>query len=249
MRIVSFLLPTFLAWISVVQAAPLVFAAASLTDALTAVGDEYAKAGHEKPVFSFAASSALARQIEKGAPAALFVSADEQWMDYLSERKLLAPGTRTDLLGNRLVLIAPAAHPMTLTIEPDFPLERALDGGKLALADPDAVPAGKYAKAALTFLGLWDAVAPSVVRADNVRAALAFVERGEANAGVVYATDAAVAKNVVVAGVFPEASHPPIRYPAALIGAKPDAEAQTFFVFLQTDAAKAVFRSYGFSVK
>lgn len=228
-----------------VRADVLVFAAASLTDALTAVAEDYAATGAAKPVFSFAASSALARQIENGAPAAIFVSADEQWMDYLAERSLIDSASRVTLLGNRLVLISPT--PLMLEITAGVSLDTALAGGKLALADPDSVPAGKYAKAALERLGVWPSVERQVVRADNVRAALAFVERGEARLGVVYATDAAASRKVSVAGFFPQDSHPPISYPAALV--KADAQARTFFAYMQSDAAKAVYARFGFSVK
>jgi molybdate transport system substrate-binding protein len=227
----------------------LIFAAASLTEALTEIASAYEKTGAAKPVFSFASSSTLAKQIENKAPAAIFISADEQWMDYVAQRNLITPDSRVGLLGNWIVLVSTASDPLVLTIDKNFALAAALKGGKLALADPDSVPAGRYAKAALENLGVWSSVEAAVVRAENVRAALTFVERGEAKAGVVYATDAALAKNIRVVGVFPPESHPPIVYPAALVGANPDAEAKAFFAFMTSDAAKAIYRRYGFTVK
>jgi len=228
-------------------APPLVFAAASLADALTEVGAAYEKTGAVKPTFSFAASSALARQIENGAPAGLYISADEQWMDYVAARNLTTPGTRISLLANRIVLVAATALPIEIGV--GFPLAAALGRDKLALADPDSVPAGRYAKAALENLGVWRDIEANVVRAENVRAALTFVERGEAKAGVVYATDAALSKKVILVGVFPEISHPLITYPAALIGQNPNAEARAFYDFMSSDAAKNIYRRYGFAVK
>jgi molybdate transport system substrate-binding protein len=227
----------------------IVFAAASLTEAMTDAADAYARAGHPRPALSFAASSALARQIENGAPAGLFVSADEPWADYLEARKLLLPGSRVSFLANRLVLIAPADRPFKTKIGPHFPLTRLLGNGKLAMADPDSVPAGRYGKAALTKLGVWRAVEARVVRGDSVRAALRFVETGAAPAGIVYATDAAASRKVVVAGVFPESSHPPIRYPLALVAAHATPEAKAFRAWLLKKPAKAIFARYGFRVQ
>jgi molybdate transport system substrate-binding protein len=227
----------------------LVFAAASLSDALTEVGEAYAKSGKPKPALSFAASSALARQIENGAPAALFVSADEQWMDYTADRKLIAPGTRISFLGNTLVLVTPSDRPAKIDIAFGFPLAKVLNGGKLAMGDPDSVPVGKYGKAALENLGVWRDVEGSVVRADNARAALTFVERGEAAAGIVYATDAAVTKKVAVAGAFPEMSYPPVSYPIAVIAAHDTPAARAFRDFVIGPDGKAVFAKYGFTLK
>jgi molybdate transport system substrate-binding protein len=227
----------------------IVFAAASLTETLTEVGNAYAATGKAKPTFSFAASSALARQIENGAPAAIFASADEQWMDYLADRKLIVPSSRMTFLGNTLVLISPADKPLKVTIGYEFPLAAALGGGKLSMANPDSVPAGKYGKAALENLNVWRSVEGSVVRAQNVRGALAFVERGEAAAGIVYSTDAALTKKVVVVGTFPEISHGPITYPLAVVKGHDTPEARDFRAFMLSDAAKAVYRKYGFSVK
>jgi molybdate transport system substrate-binding protein len=235
--------------VTAAQADTLVFAAASLTDALTAVAAAYEKTGKPKPTLSFAASSALARQIESGAPAAMFISADEQWMDYVAERKLIDETSRVTLLGNSIVLIAPAADPISIKIAPNFALDRALGASKLSLADPDSVPAGKYAKAALENLGVWASVEKNMIRAENVRAALTFVERGEAKAGVVYATDAAIAKNVKVVDTFPPTSHPAITYPAALLGQNPTAEAKEFYAYLSGAPAKEIYRKFGFSVK
>ncbi len=226
-----------------------IFAAASLTEALSDVGKAYADAGHEPPVFSFAATSALARQIENGAPAALFISADEEWMDYLAARKLIDAPSRVSVLGNSLVLVVPKGEALDIAIGPQFDLAGALKGRKLSLADPTGVPAGRYAQAALISLGVWKTVEPLVVRADNVRAALTFVERKEAAAGIVYATDAALTDKVAVAGTFPATSHPPISYPLAIIAKNDSADARAFRDFLLSDPAKAIYRKYGFAVR
>lgn len=226
---------------------PVVLAAASLQESLTEAADAWAAKGHPRPVLSFAASSALARQVIAGAPADLFLSADEPWMDAVAKAGRLRAGTRATLLGNRLVLIAPAASNVRLTPGRGFPLARALGTGRLALADPDAVPAGKYAKAALTYLGVWSSVAAKVAPAENVRAALALVERGAAPFGVVYATDARASKAVRVAGVFPATSHPPIRYPVALLKTSRHQDAAGFRAFLFSKQGRAVFVRHGFS--
>jgi molybdate transport system substrate-binding protein len=223
-----------------------VFAAASLTNALQQVGDAYRRDTGKTVVFSFAASSALARQIEASSGADIFVSADTDWMDYLDSRGLIARASRVDLLGNRLVLIAPADSRIVLVAKPQFDLAGALGEGRLALADPAAVPAGKYAKAALTSLGVWDAVADKVVPAENVRVALAYVARGEAPLGIVYATDARADPKVRVVAVFPDDSYPHIVYPAALTKeAKP--QARTFLAYLSGARAKAIFKKAGFA--
>ncbi len=227
----------------------IVFAASSLTEALTDVGNAYAKTGKPKPVFSFAASSALARQIENGAPAGLFVSADEEWMDYLDQRKLIVPTSRTSFLGNTLVLITPADRPLNIAITMGFELKRTLGTSKLAIADPTGVPAGRYAKAALESLGIWQSVQDNVVRGDNVRSAMAFVERGEAMAGIVYGTDAALTKKVAVAGTFPASSYPTISYPLAIVTGHDGAAERAFRDFLLGDEAKAIYLKYGFSVR
>ncbi len=226
--------------------APLVLAAASLQESLTAAGEAWAKRGHAKPTISFAASSALARQIDAGAPADLFISADEPWMDDVQKSGHVAPGTRVSFLANRLVLIAPATSKGDLPIRKGMRLAQALGDGRLAMADPDSVPAGKYGKAALTTLGVWPQVQAKVARGESVRAALAFVERGEAPYGIVYETDAKASKTVRIVGVFPENTHPPITYPIARLTSSTSSEAEGFRLFLISAAGRAIFRSYGF---
>ena len=191
-----------------------VFAAASLTDAMKDISEIWVQAGHDAPRLSFASSSTLARQIEQGAPVNVFASADEQWMDNLARYDLIAEDTRHDLLGNDLVLVVPAYHPVQFDIGHGFDLPALLgSGGRLAIGDPAHVPAGIYAEQALRKLGLWDKVAAHLAPAPNVRSALLLVERGEAPAGIVYSTDAAASKAVAVAGVFPDSSHDPITLP------------------------------------
>ena len=227
------------------QAQPIVvFAAASLKNAL----DDVAALAVARPVISYGASSALARQIESGAPAQVFVSADLDWMDYLEKRKLLRDGTRRNLLGNRLVLIAPAGSRVQAEIKPGFPLAALLGAGRLATANPASVPAGKYTKAALEKLGVWDTVAGKLAPADNVRAALLLVARGEAPLGAVYATDAAIEAKVRVVAVFPAGSHPAIVYPAALTASAPSSGAAAEFLsLLGSPRARKVFERYGFT--
>ncbi len=225
---------------------PLVLAAASLQESLNAAADAFAAKGEARPVISFAASSALARQIDAGAPADLFISADEPWMDFLANKHLLKSGTRVSFLTNRLVLVAPAARTLDLPIRAGFPLATALGDGKLAMADPDSVPAGKYGKAALTNLGVWRAVEPKVARAENVRAALLLVSRDEARAGIVYETDARAARGVLVVGVFPEISHAPITYPLAIVAGSQNPAAARFRAFLLSAEGKAIFARFGF---
>jgi len=225
-----------------------VFAAASLTDSLKSVADAYQAKTGSKIVLSFGASSTLARQIEQGASADLFFSADTDWMDYLNKAGLIAPASRKDLLGNQLVLIAASTNSHELKIAPHFDLAGALGDGRLALADPASVPAGKYGKAALTTLGVWDSVASKVAPAENVRIALQYVARGEAPLGIVYATDAKAESAVRVAGVFPDDSHPPIIYPVALTKtASP--QAQAFLAFLEGAEARAIFVKAGFTAR
>ena len=226
-----------------------VFGAASLTDALQEIGKRYETRSGDRVRFSFAASSTLARQIEAGANANLFVSADEQWMDYLAERKLIVATSRVDLLGNRLVLIVPADSRVTVDVKPGFDLAGLLKDGRLATGDPAHVPVGKYAQEALTALGVWNVAEPKLARADSVRSALAFVERGEAPLGIVYATDAALTAKVRVAGMFPENSHKPVVYPMALVAGHASTSASAFYDFLRGDDAHAIFRKFGFSVK
>jgi molybdate transport system substrate-binding protein len=227
------------------QPAITVFAAASLTNALQAVGDGFTKETSIPVRFSFAASSALARQIENGSPAEVFFSADLEWMDYLEKRGLIQPDSRHDVLGNRLVLIAPADSTIKLKVEPHFGLAAALGKQHLATGDPDSVPIGRYAREALTSLGVWDDVAARLVRADSVRSALAFVDRGEAALGIVYETDARIDKGVRVVDVFPANTHAPIVYPIALTkSAKSDAA--RFVAYVRGPAGDLVFKAYGF---
>lgn len=226
-----------------------VFAAASLKNALDDAVKRYEAKTGGKVVVSYAASSALAKQIETGAPADIFFSADLDWMDYLEQKNLVDVASRQTLLGNTLVLIAPKDSTTSLTIEKDFPLLQALGpDGKLAMASVDSVPAGKYGKAALTYLGVWNAVEPRVAQAENVRAALAFVARGEAPLGIVYGTDAKSEPAVRVVGTFPADSHPKILYPVALLAAaKP--EARQFLDFLLSPEAAPAFEAQGFSMQ
>ena len=226
----------------------LVLAAASLQESMNAAADAWVARGHPRPVISFAASSALARQVEAGAPADLFVSADEQWMDALQGKGLLAPGTRADLVGNRLVVVAPLAGPRHVPSH-GAALARIIGAGPLAMADPDNVPAGKYGKAALIRLGAWDGVAGHVVRAENVRAALALVERGAAPFGIVYATDARASAKVRIVGLFPATSHPSITYPVALLKTASSPDADPFRRFLLSPAGRAIFARYGFGTR
>jgi len=231
---------------AVVAKAPLVLAAASLQESMNAAADAWAAQKHERPVISFGGSSALARQIEAGAPADMFVSADEDWMNELAGKGLIVPASRVSFLLNRLVLVAPVANAKHVAIGRGFPLAAMLGSGRLAMADA-AVPAGKYGEQALTALGVWGDVSPKVVRAENVRAALALVERGAVPFGIVYATDAFASKGVKIVGVFPEKSHPLISYPVAVLKAAPDsADAESFRRFLVSRAGKDIFRRYGF---
>jgi len=227
-----------------------VFAAASLTDALRDLGQQWQARGHAAPRFSFAASSALARQIEQGAPADLFISADEPWMDYVQQRELIVNATRRSVLGNALVLVAPtaSARPVELTRTTNL---AALLGpqGRISTGDPAHVPVGRYAEAALRWMGQWDAVSPRLARADNVRAALLLVERGEAPFGIVYATDAAASQGVRVVGTFPAESHPPVSYPFALVRrAEGNAEARALLAFVTGAEATPTWRRFGFSI-
>lgn len=224
-----------------------VFAAASLTDALQSAGKLYTAKTGDAVVFSFAGSSVLAKQIDASGGADIFISADEDWMDYLQKRGRIAATSRKDLLGNHLVLIAPKTSRIALDVAPHFPLLKALDGGRLAVADTGTVPAGRYAQAALSALGVWDDVSGRLASAENVRVALAYVARGEAPLGIVYRTDAMAEPAVKIVGTFPANTHPPIVYPAALIkGASPGAA--KFLAFLSTPPARAVFEKAGFSV-
>lgn len=225
-----------------------VFAAASLTNAMQDIGKEFEAATGNKVKFSFAASSLLARQIEAGGEADMFFSADTEWMSYLADRNLIQPATRKDVLSNRLVLIAAKDSTIKLEIKPGFPLAQALGNERLAVADPDSVPAGRYARSALTSLGVWGSVAEKLVRAENVRVALAYVARGEAPLGIVYETDAKAEPGVKVIGVFPADSHLPITYPVALTTSGTSAEAKAFLNYVNGPKAAAIFQKYGFIV-
>ena len=228
-----------------------VFAAASLTNAMQTLAQEWQAAGKGQVRMSFAASSALARQIEQGAAADIFASADEQWMDYLAQRNLIQPASRTSMLGNTLVLIAPASSAQgPVTVGRNLDLAGLLGPqGRITTGDPAHVPVGRYAQQALESLGLWQAAEPRLARADNVRAALLFVERGEAPLGIVYGTDAAISQGVRVIGTFPADSHPPISYPFALTTRGTSAEARAFLAFLTGPDAAPTWKRFGFSLK
>lgn len=226
---------------------PLVIAASSLQDALTEAAQVWTSQGNPEPVLSFAATPALARQVEAGAPADLFLSADEQWMDDLADKGLIREDTRRDLLGNALVMIAPADAKGIGEVD-IANLAAALGPGRLALADPASVPAGRYAREALTRLGVWQSVEAKVIPAENVRAALALVARGEAALGVVYASDARAEPDVHVVHTFAQGDHDPIVYPAAVLKASKSAEAKPFIDWLSSAEAAAIFRKHGFTV-
>ncbi len=227
-----------------------VFAAASLTDALKDISAAWVVLGHAAPALSFGASSTLARQIEQGAGVNLFASADTQWMDELATRDRIVPQSRHDLLGNSLVLVVPADQARKVAIGPGFDLAGLLGpGGRLATGDPAHVPAGIYAEQALRRLGVWAVAEPRLARAENVRAALLLVERGEAPAGIVYATDAAASTAVAVAGVFPPASYDRISYPFALIRGGDTPEARALLDFVAGPEARAIFARRGFQVE
>jgi len=223
-----------------------IFAAASLRDALDEIAREYERQGRGKAVISYAGSPMLARQIEKGAPADLFISADTDWMDYMAVRGLIRIETRFNLLTNRLVLIAPAGSQARLTIGRGFPLAALLGDRRLAMADPDSVPAGKYGKAALDALGVWGDVAPKVARAENVRAALALVARAEAPFGIEYRTDALAERRVRVVGEFPRDLHPEIVYPVAIVASSRSKIAHAYLRYLRSHAALSVWQRHGF---
>ena len=224
-----------------------VFAAASLKDAFDAVVAGFRESGGGPVVASYAASNALARQIENGAPADLFISADADWVDYIERRGLARPGSRVDLLANELVLIAPAASPVHMKLREGVDLLGILGTRRIALANPDAVPAGKYAKAAFTRLGIWGALEPRVAAADNVRAALALVARGETPLGVVYRTDAVREKAVRIVDTFPRDTHRPIIYPMVRLKHE-SAAADRFAAWLRGREARAIFERFGFGV-
>ena len=223
-----------------------IFAAASLKEAMDEQAKKFESVAGSRVIVAYGGSNALARQIEAGAPADLFVSADEDWMDYLDRRRLLVPGSRSNLLANELVLIAPASNRATLRIAPGFGLATALGSDKLAMANPDSVPAGKYGRSALERLGVWTSIEKRVVRTDNVRAALALAARGEAAFGIVYKTDALADKSVRVVDTFPAPTHAPIVYPAALVAPGRSPAAKTLLDFLRSGAARPIWEKYGF---
>lgn len=224
-----------------------VFAAASLKTALDDVAASWKGETGRTAAISYAASSALARQIEQGAPADIFISADLAWMDYLAENGLIKSETRAELLGNAIVLVAPKDSAAETTIAPGFDLQGLIGDGRLAMADTAAVPAGRYGKAALETLGVWDDVKDSVAEAENVRAALLLVSRGEAPLGIVYRTDAAADASIRIVGTFPEDSHPPVVYPAAVTASATHPDATAFLDYLKTNAARALFERHGFT--
>lgn len=226
-----------------------VFAAASLKNALDEIAGAWSKAsGEPMPKISYAASNTLAKQIEQGAPADLFLSADLDWMDYAASKNLIRPDSRVSLLANRIALVAAKDAKVEIRLEPGAALSAALGGGRLAMGNVEAVPAGKYGKAALEKLGLWDGVKERIAQADNVRAALLLVSRGEAPLGIVYTTDAAADPNVRVVATFPEETHPPIVYPAALTRETGHPAAAKLLDYLKGPAAGQAFTRHGFVV-
>ncbi len=250
-RLVSLLLPLLLALglaLPAAAQAPLtVFAAASLKNALDEASAAYAKDSGAPPAkISYAASSALAKQIEQGAPADVFVSADSDWMDYLAKKALIQAASRRDLFTNHLALVAPKDSAVKLDIKKGFPLAANLGAGRLAMAGPD-VPAGRYGEASLTSLGVWDSVKDRTARGENVRATLQFVARGESPLGIVYDTDALSEPAVKIVGLFPETSHPRIIYPGAVVAASTNPAAGPFLTWLHGAKAAAIFRKYGFA--
>jgi molybdate transport system substrate-binding protein len=226
----------------------LVFAAASLKNALDEIAAQWQRQTGKKVVISYAASNTLIKQIEGAAPADIFISADLDWMDYGQQHNLIKPESRSNILGNRLVLIAPKDANVTVNIAPGVDLASLLKGGRLAMANVDAVPAGKYGKAALEQLRAWDAVKDKIAQAESVRAALLFVSRGEAPLGIVYQTDAAADPAVKIVGTFPENTHPPIIYPIALTRGSSNPEAQPFLTYIRSPASRPAFERQGFTV-
>ncbi|EKN3559461.1 TPA: molybdate ABC transporter substrate-binding protein [Yersinia enterocolitica] len=227
-----------------------VFAAASLTNALQDIAAQYKKEKQVDVVASYASSSTLARQIEQGAPADLFISADQQWMDYAIDKQQMVANTRYTLLGNELVLIAPKDSKITkVAIDKKTDWQKLLEGGRLAVGDPDHVPAGIYAKESLENLGAWATLAPEMARANNVRSAMALVERAEAPLGIVYGSDAIASDKVKVVGVFPEASHKPVEYPMAIVKGHENPTVTAFYDYLKSPAAAVIFEKYGFTTR
>ncbi|EPC1628675.1 molybdate ABC transporter substrate-binding protein [Yersinia enterocolitica] len=227
-----------------------VFAAASLTNALQDIAVQYKKEKQVDVVASYASSSTLARQIEQGAPADLFISADQQWMDYAIDKQQMVANTRYTLLGNELVLIAPKDSKITkVAIDKKTDWKKLLEGGRLAVGDPDHVPTGIYAKESLENLGAWATLAPEMARANNVRSAMALVERAEAPLGIVYGSDAIASDKVKVVGVFPEASHKPVEYPMAIVKGHENPTVTAFYDYLKSPAAAVIFEKYGFTTR
>ena len=235
-------------FVAAAEPGPTVFAAASMKTALDEVLVRWKAENGKTATASYAASSALAKQIEQGAPADLFVSADIPWMDWLDQRGLIDPSTRVDLLGNELVLVTAAATPETFPIASDTPLAAKLGDGRIATGDVASVPVGKYAKAALEKLGLWQSLHDRIAGTENVRAALALVARGEARYGIVYATDAKSEPKVMVVGTFPPDSHPPIVYPVAIVKGSTNPDTAALMSFLKGEEAASVFHAQGFTV-
>lgn len=241
-------------WLAALQPAfaadkgPTVFAAASLKNVLDAVAVGWEQETGNKAIISYAATSALAKQIEQGAEADVFISADLAWMDYVAERRLIDPKTRFNLLANQIVLIAPKDSGLTVDIAPGFPLADLLGDGRLAIAGVDAVPAGKYGKAALRSLGVWDEVKDKLAQGENVRAALRLVSRGEVPLGIVYASDAKADPDVKILGIFPEDSHPPIVYPIARLTASQRPTTNAFLAYLRSPEAGRRFEENGFAM-
>lgn len=225
-----------------------VFAAASLKNALDAINAEWQKESGKETTVSYAASSALAKQVEQGAPADVFISADLAWMDYLAQKKLIKDDTRSELLGNRIVLVSGTADAKPVEIKQGFDLAALVGDGRLAMGAVDSVPAGKYGKAALEKLGVWSSVEQKVAGAESVRAALLLVSRGEAPYGIVYQTDAAADPGVKVVGTFPEDSHPPIVYPIAITTDSKSADATAYVDFIKSDKAAPLFEKQGFTI-
>ncbi|MEX6002967.1 molybdate ABC transporter substrate-binding protein [Providencia vermicola] len=225
-----------------------VFAAASLTNAMNEISEQFQKESKVEVVSSYASSSTLARQIEQGAPANLFISADQQWMDYAIDKQLMVENTRYTLLGNELVLIAPKDSKIEkVDINKQTDWKKLLDGGRLAVGDPDHVPVGIYAKEALNYLGAWDTVNPMLARTNNVRSGMALVERDEAPLGIVYGSDAVASQKVKVVGIFPADSHKPVEYPMAIVKDQDNKATRDFYEYLKTPEASEVFKRYGFT--
>ncbi|MBL8573263.1 MAG: molybdate ABC transporter substrate-binding protein [Hyphomicrobiaceae bacterium] len=231
------------------DAAPLVFAAASLKNALEAVAARWKAETGKSVTFSFAASGPLARQIEQGAPADLFIAADTDWMTYAAERKLIKPASRVEFLGNQLVLVAPSDSKIDVKLARGLDLGAVLGDGRLAIGQPQSVPAGKYAKDALTALGAWDGVSTRLAQVESVRAALALVSRGEASLGIVYATDAKADKGVRIVATFPADSHAPIVYPMAEVAGAATPDATAFLAYLGSPDARDIYAAQGFQLR